>query len=201
MIVQYGSFKQGKRICSAGVNVGPEKIRFKREVNGRKVCKELIARIEPRGCTSETGDKNYKQWQRTCTCVHPLTGFARSWKQCCMVPSFICYLKKHFTFTVRFFDTNKDEEAFRDILLHPETGLNVVTVTHPVTLKRFVVSNNPSCDVSMFLNHFTQEFLSGDENADQLRLDQETVSALLKSMDTEYDRYIKSDYRITPHAV
>ena len=35
--------------------------------------------------------------------VHPLTGFARSWKQCCMVPSFICYLKKHFTFTVRFF--------------------------------------------------------------------------------------------------
>ena len=61
--------------------------------------------------------------------------------------------------------------------------------------------NNPSCDVSMFLNHFTQEFLSGDENADQLRLDQETVSALLKSMDTEYDRYIKSDYHITPHAV
>ena len=41
------------------LNVGPEKIRFKREVNGRKVCKELIARIEPRGCTSETGDKNY----------------------------------------------------------------------------------------------------------------------------------------------
>ena len=34
------------------------------------------------------------------------------------------------------------------------------------------------------------EFLSGDENADQLRLDQETVSALLKSMDTEYDRSI-----------
>ena len=32
------------------------------------------------------------------------------------------------------------------------------------------------------------EFLSGDEKADQLRLDQETVSALLKSMDTEYDR-------------
>ena len=91
-----------------------------------------------------------------------------------------------------FFETNKDEEAFRDILLHPETGLNVVIVTHPVTLERFVVLSNPSCDVSMFpamfLNHFTQEFLSGDENADQLRLDQETVSALLKSMDTEYDR-------------
>ena len=34
------------------------------------------------------------------------------------------------------------------------------------------------------------KFLSGDENADQLRLDQETVSALLKSMDTEYDRSI-----------
>ena len=63
-------------------------------------------------------------------------------------------------------------------------------VTHPVTLERFVVLNNSSCDVSMFLNHFTQEFLSGDENADQLRLDQETVSALLKSMDTEYDRSI-----------
>ena len=39
--------------------------------------------------------------------VHPLTGFARSWKQCCMVPSFICYLKKHFTFTVRFLKLRK----------------------------------------------------------------------------------------------
>ena len=122
--------------------------------------------------------------------VHPLTGFARSWKQCCMVPSFICYLKKHFTFTVRFLKLTKTRKLFRDILLHPETGLNVVIVTHPVTLERFVVLNNPSCDVSMFLNHFTQEFLSGDENADQLRLDQETVSALLKTMDTEYDRSI-----------
>ena len=83
------------------------------------------------------------------------------------------------------------EALNKDILLHPETGLNVVIVTHPVTLERFVVLNNPSCDVSMFLNHFTQEFfISGDENADQLRLDQETVSALLKSMDTEYDRSI-----------
>ena len=115
------------------VNVGPEKI--------------LIARIEPRGCPSETGDKNYKQWQRSCTCIR--TGFARSWKQCCMVPSFICYLKKHFTFTVRFFETNKDEEACRDILLHPETGLNVVIVTHPVTLERFVVPNNPSCSLNI----------------------------------------------------
>ena len=44
-----------------------------------------------------------------------------------------------------FFETNNDEEAFRDILLHPETGLNVVIVTHPVTLERFVVLNNPSC--------------------------------------------------------
>ena len=61
MIVQYGSSKKGKRICSAGVNMGPEKIRFKQEVNSRKVCKELIARIEPQGCTSEIGDKNYKQ--------------------------------------------------------------------------------------------------------------------------------------------
>ena len=82
------------------------------------------------------------------------------------------------------------EALNKDILLHPETGLNVVIVTHPVTLERFVVLNDPSCDVSMFLNHFTQEFLPGDENADQLRLDQETVSALLKSMDTEYDRSI-----------
>ena len=93
-------------------------------------------------------------------------------------------LKKHFHIYGSFFETNKDEEAFRDILLHSETGLSVVIVTHPVTLERFVVLNNSSCDVSMFLNHFTQEFLSGDENADQLRLDQETVSVLLKSMDT-----------------
>ena len=103
---------------------------------------------------------------------------------------FYMLFKEAFHIYGSFFETNKDEQSFRDILLHPETGLNVVIVTHPVTLERFVVLNNPSCDVSMFLNHFTQEFLSGDENADQLRLDQETVSALLKSMDTEYDRRI-----------
>ena len=103
---------------------------------------------------------------------------------------FYMLFKEAFHIYGSFFETKKDEEAFRDILLHPETGLNVVIVTHPVTLERFVVLNNPSCDVSMFLNHFTQEFLSCDENADQLRLDQETVSALLKNMDTEYDRSI-----------
>ena len=96
---------------------------------------------------------------------------------------FYMLFKEAFHIYSSFFETNKDEEAFRDILLHPETGLNVVIVTHPVTFERFVVLNNPSCDVSMFLNHFTQEFLSGDENADQLRLDQETVSTLLKSME------------------
>ena len=65
-----------------------------------------------------------------------------------------------------FFETNKDEEDFRDILLDPdsETGLNVVIVTHPVTLERFVVLNNPLCNVSTFLNQ-----LSGDENAVEVR--------------------------------
>jgi len=57
--------------------------------------------------------------------------------------------KEAFHIYSTFFETYKDEEAFRDILLHPETGLNVVIVTHPVTLKRFVVlNNNPSCDVT-----------------------------------------------------
>ena len=77
---------------------------------------------------------------------------------------FYMLFKEAFHIYGLFFETNKDEEAFRDILLHPETGLNVVIVAHPVTLERFVVLNNPSCDVSMFLNHFTREFLSGDEN-------------------------------------
>ena len=76
---------------------------------------------------------------------------------------FYMLFKEAFHIYSSFFETNKDEEALRDILLHPETGLNVVIVAHPVTLERFVVLNNPSCDVSTFLNHFTQEFLSGDE--------------------------------------
>jgi len=42
---------------------------FEREINGRKVCKKCIARLEPLGCTSEPGDK-YKQLQRSCTCIH-----------------------------------------------------------------------------------------------------------------------------------
>ena len=72
-----------------------------------------------------------------------------------------CYtlFKEVFHIYGSFFETNKDEEAFRDILLLPETGLNVVIVTHPVTLERFVVLNNPSCDVSMFLNLYTRIFI------------------------------------------
>ena len=165
--------------------MGPEKIRFKREVIGRKICKERIARIEPRGCTCETGDKNCKGHARAS--AHGLRAIMETLLH---GSQFYMLFKEAFHIYSSYFETNKDEEAFRDILLHPEAGLNVVIVTHLVTLERFVVLNNPSCDVSMFMNHFTQEFLSDDENADQLSLDQETVSALLKSMDTEYDRGI-----------
>ena len=41
------------------------------------------------------------------------------------------------------------------------------------------------------------EFLSGDENADQLRLDQE----IEEHGHGIWQKYSKSDYRITPHAV
>jgi len=44
-------------------------------------------------------------------------------------------VKEAFHIYSLFFKSHKDEEASRDILLHPETGLNVVTVIHPVTLE------------------------------------------------------------------
>ena len=62
-----------------------------------------------------------------------------------------------------FFETHIDEEAFRDLLLHPETDLNALIVTHPITIERFVVMNkNTFCDISMFcliilLKHFHQK--------------------------------------------
>ena len=64
--------------------------KFKREVNGRKVCKELIARIEPRGCTSETRDKNYKQWQRSCTCIRSRASREESLSALCFVKNYLC---------------------------------------------------------------------------------------------------------------
>ena len=90
--------------------------------------------------------------------VDPLTGFRAIMKTMLHGSQFYMLFKGAFHICGSFFETNKDEEALRDILLHPGTGLNVVIVTHLVTLKRFVVLNNPSRDVSMFLNHFTQEF-------------------------------------------
>ena len=69
---------------------------------------------------------------------------------------FYMLFKEAFHIYVHFFETNKDEEASRDILLHPETGLNVMIVMHPVTLKWFVVLNNPSCDVSLYTRIFTR---------------------------------------------
>ena len=130
MIVQYGSSKQGKRICSAGVNVGPENIRFRREVNGRKVRKELIARIEPR----ETKIINNCKGQAPAS-AHGLRAITETMLH---GSQFYMLFKEAFHIYGSFFETNKDEEAFRDILLHPETGLNVVIVTHPVTLERML---------------------------------------------------------------
>ena len=159
--------KESDRICSAGVNEGPEKIRFKREVNVRKVCKELIARLNHEDVLLKLETKiinNCKGHARAS--AHGLRAIMETMLR---GSQFYVLFKEAFHIYGSFFETNKDEEAFRDILLHPETGLNVVIVTHPVTLERFVFLNNRSCDVSMFLNHFTQEFLSGDENADQLR--------------------------------
>ena len=85
-----------------------------------------------------------------------------------------------------YFVSNTDEVAFRDKLLHQELGLNVLIVTHPTTLKRYLVMNNS--DIELFLNEYTMEYLSKKSNENQRKLDQSTVSSLLKSMDTEHDR-------------
>ena len=76
------------------------------------------------------------------THVHPLTGLIRAIMETMLHGSqFYMLFKEAFHIYGSFFETNKDEQSFRDILLHPETGLNVVIVTHPVTLERFVVLN------------------------------------------------------------
>ena len=85
-----------------------------------------------------------------------------------------------------YFVSNTDEVAFRDKLLHQELGLNVLLVTHPTTLKRYLVMNNS--DIELFLIEYTMEYLSKESNENQRKLDQSTVSSLLKSMDTEHDR-------------
>ncbi len=83
VIVQYGSTQQGKRICRISD--------CRDKINGRKVCKKLIARLEPR------------------------TREERSWKQCCNdcnVPSYLLLFKEAFHIYSSFFETYKDEEAF-----------------------------------------------------------------------------------------
>ena len=85
-----------------------------------------------------------------------------------------------------YFASNADEVAFRDKLLHQERGLNVLIVTHPTTLKRYVVMNN--IDTESFLNEYTMEYLSKEGNENERKLDQSTVSSLIESMDTEHDR-------------
>ena len=58
--------------------MGPEKIRFEREINGRKVCKKFIARLEPvllfedGYIRTHYNTVNYN-WPRQMTCV----GFAK----------------------------------------------------------------------------------------------------------------------------
>ena len=54
---------------------------------------------------------------------------------------FYMLFKEAFHIYGSFFETKKDEEAFRDILLHLETGLNVVIVTHPVTVYTLVLGS------------------------------------------------------------
>ena len=56
---------------------------------------------------------------------------------------FYMLFKEAFHIYSSFFETNKDEEAFRAILLHPETELNVVIVTHPVYTRAVCCSKQP----------------------------------------------------------
>ena len=92
------------------------------------------------------------------------------------------------------------EALNKDILLNPETGLKFVIVTNPVTLERFVVLNNPSCDVSMFLNLYTRIFIWRWECGSVEVRSRNSLGTFEEHGHRVWQKYIKSDYRITPHA-
>jgi hypothetical protein len=83
-----------------------------------------------------------------------------------------------------------DRQAFRDKLLDPFHGLNVFIITQPITCNMFVVSKN-NTNMWKFLVDFTDTI--GEEaskSCEGLAIDSDTMTILLKSMDSEYDKNV-----------
>lgn len=83
-----------------------------------------------------------------------------------------------------------DKQAFRDKLLDPDHGLPVYVITKPISCKVFVVLKNGS-GMEKFLVDFTN-VLTSDTSYEREGhpIDKDTLTILLKSMDTEYDRNV-----------
>ena len=114
--------------------MGTEKIQFERKIHGRKFVRNSLQSLCPGGGIlpkPETSIQNRKG--RSQASAQGL----RANMETMLYGSHFMLVKEAFHIYSSFFKANKDEEAFRDILLHPETGLNVVIMIHPVTLERF----------------------------------------------------------------
>lgn len=84
-----------------------------------------------------------------------------------------------------------DNQSFRDKLLDPIHGLPVYIITNPVTKNIFVVLKKTE-----HLEHFFSDFtdsMEGQlnfENESQDILDRETLTVLINTMDSEYDKNV-----------
>ena len=83
-----------------------------------------------------------------------------------------------------------NKQAFRDKLLDPHHGLPVYIITEPISCKVFVILKNGG-GMEKFFVDFTSAPIS-DKNYDEEEyvIDIYTLTKLLKSMDTEYDRNV-----------
>ena len=82
-----------------------------------------------------------------------------------------------------------DKQAFRDKLLDPDYGLPVYVNTEPISCKVFVVLKNGSGMVK-FLVDYTTVLTSDTSYEREGHVIDNTLTILLKSMDTEYDRNV-----------
>ena len=80
-----------------------------------------------------------------------------------------------------------DKTRFRDAILHPVYGLRVHVLTNPSDEKRYVVLTPDNIDLDCFYGNLLSSN-KNDKVDERLSLDQNSVSKIIRSMYTEWDR-------------
>ena len=86
--------------------------------------------------------------------------------------------------------TSSDRKSFKELLCHPEYGLCVYIVYVDKADRYYIVLRSDDVDMAHFIEELLQVGVTGNVSRERVTLNNETVHALINSMDSEWDRKV-----------